>query len=515
VLPSSHSRRIAWASAVVIAIITRTVALGRWPGLNGDESWYGVNVEEFLAGGTPFLHTPPGNPLSPLHSGLLLALSSVLDASPSVLRMPEVILGMLAVLLAYPLLRKPLGGRAALLATVLLAVSPAAITYARFGWDPSGTPLLMLLAVAAALHDRPVFVLIAMAVAYLVHPTNVFAFPIVAAAWAPSGLARYRRMSSPGQRRTWHAAIAAMIVVMPVGIWALIRIANNPATPLPSISMALERLVSPALWLDRAWGAFSLLSGVTPVAFVAGPLPSLAVVCAAGLIGLIVVGSLVFTWRQWWGHHYAGWLAGGVAAGFAGFHIVAVPFAFHPGFERYALFLLVPMLIVVAIALDAAIERAASVGTGSAATVVVTMLMVIGGGYFYPLATRGGAGDVTFRTGAVEPKLAAFRFIDNDSHDAGAVTIVADDWWLYWSIRYFAGAQSRFNVEPGPAASILGGTHPRSAARLPIPAAQRTYRVKFAEPGLPAEQSNARFTATDPLGHPIVEVLLLPQQDRP
>ena len=102
---AAKDRRIVLYAAIAVGIIARTVALGRWPGLNGDESWYGVNVQEFLAGGTPFLHTGVGNPLNPIHSGLLLALSVVFDPSPALLRVPEVILGVIALVIAFPLLR--------------------------------------------------------------------------------------------------------------------------------------------------------------------------------------------------------------------------------------------------------------------------------------------------------------------------------------------------------------------------------------------------------------------------
>src|SRR5262245_17246251 len=111
-----------WWLAVAVAVAARTIELGRWPGLNGDESWYGVNVLEFLSGGTPFLHTGVGNPLNPIHSGLLLLVSTIFDPSPALLRVPAVILGIAAVVIAYPLLARPLGQRAAFIATVLLAL---------------------------------------------------------------------------------------------------------------------------------------------------------------------------------------------------------------------------------------------------------------------------------------------------------------------------------------------------------------------------------------------------------
>jgi len=56
-----------WLITIAIAMALRTVALGRWPGINGDEAWYGVNVQELLHGGAVFWRTGVGNPLNPLH----------------------------------------------------------------------------------------------------------------------------------------------------------------------------------------------------------------------------------------------------------------------------------------------------------------------------------------------------------------------------------------------------------------------------------------------------------------
>ena len=509
------SGRIVWAAAVAVAIVTRTAGLGRWPGLNGDEAWYGVNVEEWLAGGAPFLSTGVGNPLNPIHSGLLLLVSSIFEPSVALLRIPGVILGVAAVLLAYPLLRKPIGERAALIATVLLAVSPTAIVYSRLGWDPSGTPFITLLALAAALHDRAVLAMGVMALAYLVHPTNIFALPVVAAAWIPHGMAHYRRAASSTRRRVMQGAISAAILAVPFGAWALIKIANNPATPLPSFSMALERIISPQLWFEHFLGALELLSGITSVAYVAAAVPLPVVIGSAAIVGVVVLGSHLYAFRCWRAQRHSTWLLAGVAASFAGFHVVAIPAAFQPGFERYALFLLIPMVIVASIAIAAAAEQRPAAGMVLAGTVTATMIAVITLGYFRPLVSFGGGSELTYRTGAVEPKLAAFRFIDQDSHDAESVTIVAEDWWLYWSLRYFAGAHTRFFVEPGPNAAIPGGTHPPSAASRPAPASGRKYIVRFGDAQAPPEYSQAQFTAADPIGRPIVEVFLLSGQHRP
>ena len=503
-------RRVAygvWLTALAVAVAARTVELGRWPGLNGDESWYGVNVLEFLNGGTPFWRTGVGNPLSPIHSGLLMLLSTVFEPSPGLLRVPEVILGLAAVAIANPLLSRPLGERAAFIAALLLAVSPTAIAYARLGWDPSGTPLFSLLTVGLAFRDRPMAALVAFVVGYFVHPTNLFLAPVIAAAWAPHAIDRYRQSTARKRALLMGLGIAGVIVAIPLGIWALVRVANNPDTPLPSLTMAIERMFSPLMWLGRLWGAMGLLSGTTTATYIGGPLPWAFGAAIATIAAVILVSAILFGWSAFRARRHATWLLCGVAVAMAGFHVVAVPAAFQPGFERYALFLLVPLIVLTAVAIDALAERSILAGVAATTVMTVAALAVIVGGYFVPLATRGGDGPQTYRTGAVEPKLAAFRFIDAD-RGAGAVTIVAEDWWLYWSLRYFAGVDGPIHVEPAPSTSIPGGVRPAGVAAPARPAASKTYVVAFAGSAFPATlaRASAVFTAVDPLGRPILQV---------
>jgi 4-amino-4-deoxy-L-arabinose transferase-like glycosyltransferase len=507
-LNQDRSRKIVWIAAMAGAIGMRTVALGRWPGLNGDESWYGVNVQELLSGGTPFLHTGVGNPLNPFHSGLLLALSVIFEPSPQLLRAPSVILGMLAVLLAYPLLRGPLGRRAALLATVLLAISPVAIAYARLGWDPSGSPLFTLLAVAAALNDRPILALLSVGLGFLVHPTNVFVLPAVAGAWVPHAVRRYQQASSTTRLRAMRIGAAAMVIAIPLVAMALLRIANNPNTPLPSVRMVIERISSPTQWFNRAWQTVDLLIGVTSAADISAPMPPMAAAAATALLAITLLLGIGLGRTALRTNRHAHWFLAGVCVTFAGFHIVALPAALQPGLERYALFLLVPMLIGIAIIVDALMTMRAHGGRLAIGVLTATMLLTTIGGYFYPLAARGGESSITYRTGAVEPKLAAFRFIDADSQGGGTVNVIVEDWWLYWTLRYFAGADGRIHVDPAPTADIPGGIRPAGTAPRPLAPASRTYAVAFAGSAFPSTLtgSPAVFTAMDPMGRPILNV---------
>jgi hypothetical protein len=502
----SRGRTIALLLTLAVAALVRTVALDRWPAINGDESWYGVNVQELLTGGTPFWHTGIGNPLSPIHSGLLLALSTVTGPSALVLRAPEVLLGLLAVAIAYPLLSRPLGPRAALLTAMFLAVSPTAVAYSRLGWDPSGTPLMTLLAIGAALLDRPVLALIASGMAFFVHPTNLFVMPIVAAAWAPHAVDKYRAASPAARRYLLRAAIVSAIIAVPVGAWMAIRIAGNPNTSLPSVSMVIERVTSPQLWATRTWGFVDLLSGISTVIHIAAPVPAGIAAMANIVLVAVLLASLWGGWRLFRSHRYAWWLCAGIAVAFAGFHVVAMGVALAPTSERYGVFMLVPMTIVLAIAIDAWIERHRWAYAAAGLTTAL-MLAVLLGGYFYPLASFGGDAMTTYRTGATEPKLAAFEFVASDS-GSDRVQVVADGWWLYWTLRYFAGPDGRITVDPAPNTNMPGGIRPAGAPAPAVPPSQRTYVIAFAGSPFPATLTSSApiFTAVDPIGRPIVEV---------
>jgi hypothetical protein len=505
--------RALYLAAVVTALVVRTIALDRWPGINGDESWYGVNVQEWLHGGTPFLATGVGNPLNPIHSGLLLAFSTIFDASGAVLRAPEVLLGWLAVALAYPLLHLPLGRRAALVVTLVLAVSATTVGYSRIGWDPSGTPFMAVLALGCALHNRPGWALTALAAGWLVHPTNVFLAPAVAGAWAPHAVDRVRSSSAASRRRAWRAAAVVAVLAVPLVAWLLMRIAANPETPLPPVRVALERLVSPVLWAARAWDALGLVSGVTTASYIAGPLPPLAARAIPALWAMVCGACVLAGWRALRSARHAGWLLAGTAASFAAFHIVAGPSAMQAGFERYALSLYVPLVIGFGIAIDAAWRTRPVAGASAATAIGVLSAAVLAGGYFYPLAATGGEGAATYRTGHVEPKAAAFDFIAADAADAAAVTVVAEDWWLYWTLRYFAGPGGPIHVEPAPGADIPGGVRPPGASPARIPPAERTYAVAWAGSNWPRTLTSEPpvFTAADPIGRPILAVYRVKQ----
>ncbi|HYE88797.1 MAG TPA: hypothetical protein VEA16_20695, partial [Vicinamibacterales bacterium] len=84
----------------------------------------------------------------------------------------------------------------------------------------------------------------------------------------------------------------------------------------------------------------------------------------------------------------------------------------------------------------------------------------------------------------------------------------AEDWFLYWTLRYFAGPNGAVYVDPVPGASLPGGTRPRGAIEPARPALLRTYVVAYANSQYPAmrELTAPSFTAFDPIGRPVLHV---------
>lgn len=495
------------ASLVVIGVALRTIALGRLPGINGDEAWYGVNAHLVLDGEPAFLRTGIGNIVSPLHSGLLLPLERLAGPSFVLLRLPSVFWGCLAIVLAYPLLVRTIGTRAAVIMTGILALSPAAVSQARFGWDPSATIVLSLLAVAFAIARRPLLTVAAFLLALVAHPTNIFLAPVLASQWAPTLLAWYQRATA--RFRTLMLIVSAGVLFLAFPFALNFARSAAHAGFLPSIELVTERLTAPFAWYSVSLGVVSLFSGVT-TSMIAGLPPAALRIGANVITSFVLAVACIGAWRgsyrtpSW----RVGWYGAGLVLSVVSFHVVAGQRGLEAGTERYAMFLMVPLSMLAASGL-ASLGRT---GTATALVLYGTLGAVLTVGYFIPLVREGGHGHSTYRTGAVEPKLAAFEFVKAHSRDAEVVALFAEDWWLYWPTRYLAWHDRRLHVE------MLGGYErwlvppggrPRSYEQAP----DRVYAVVFAG-GEYWEtlrgEATMLFSAADPLGRPIVHVMLVP-----
>ena len=440
---------------MAVAIAFRVYALGRLPGINGDEAWYGVQAEHWLAGAAGQWRTPSGNIPGPLHLGLLTLLQLVAKPSFVLLRLPSLLSSLAAMALTYGAVRRYFDRPTAAMALVIMAVLPVNIVYARFGWDPSHSGLIDMGAAAFALAGNPLGCALVFALALAVHPTNIFVAPFLVLAFAGADVAR----------RGWKGAIlrTAMLVAM-----------LGAATTVLAVTASVERAADvPASFLDRLsqpdqWGAFVLLylrlltgdtSLISVVGIGLGAARDPAEIVLAGLLfGLSVTAVVSISRRR--ASLEAGILLGWMASLLL-FFVFAGDAAISPHFERYAVCLIVPTVLALVVLLRELGERGAHWRRPFAVVGVAAFLALLGfwQHYFVALETTGSTSHQTFWTGAHEPKEVAFERIAAASPDGAR--IVAENWWLYWPLTYLAAGHplevDRERLSPGPAPA--GGTY--------------------------------------------------------
>ncbi len=160
------------------ALWLRVTSLGAIPWHNGDESYEGTELVHMLRGEPFTFFSQSGNLLSPFYLGLQAPFQLFGEPAVWKLRVAAMISGLLAVLAAYYLGRKPLGRTTALLAAGLLAPLPGAIFYARLGHEYSQFPLFGIVALTFALRGKPVAVALTLIAAIVAHPINLLLCPV-------------------------------------------------------------------------------------------------------------------------------------------------------------------------------------------------------------------------------------------------------------------------------------------------------------------------------------------------
>lgn len=427
--------------AAVLALLAaatalRVIDLGHVPGLNGDEAWYGAMALRWLRGQPMDWRTPTGNLLNPFFFLPLSALHAWFAPSIALLRVPALLSGVVACALNYFLRRRQFDQQTALVSTVLLAILPINLAYSRFAWDASQSLLATVLVLYAAC-CRPAWRglaagLVALAAAVIVHPTNVFAAPLILVPWAAELIGTWMLRQGLDATRWRRRLLTAC------GWSCLLAVALTPAR---AVAFVLNYL--------------RLLSGATVYRFIAGSLadsvewPGLRDVDMFDIVALLLVAvcscGFVRSLSQRPGPLDRA-LAWGFGFSLAGFYLVAGPAALQPHHERYAIVLIVPSVLVLSRGMVWWLSVRPHPTTHWCMVAVGWLLL--GSFWFYylrPLETTGGDAHLAFRTAAMEPKHAAIRAIQHAA-PGRPVWIVADDWWLYWPLYYLAAGDANLHV---------------------------------------------------------------------
>lgn len=391
----SRSVPIVLALVVIAAIVLRLLWLDRLTGIDGDEAWYGALAQRWAAGDFTLWRTPTGNYPGPIQPALIALGQFVAPSEYILLRIPTLLSSLTAMALAWSIGRRHVDAATGRIALLLMAVLPANIAYARFGWDPSHSGMIVLGGIALALERRLALTMLIFALAVWTHPTNVFAAPLLLIVF----IAAERQA---GEMPLFTVRNGLLIGAMGL-ITAIMMATAIQAGQFANAGAIVARLVSPADWLVFVLLFGRLMAGEPWFVHLAGSsygalLPLVDVVAMTMLAGtawyaartlkrdgLTVSGGLL-----------AGWLAMVVA-----YALIGGNAPLNAPTERYAFVLVAPTALAMAMMLGAALGRPAgtwreAIDMAVAGGALITSTIVF---YLVPLATRDGTGDNAFKTG--------------------------------------------------------------------------------------------------------------------
>lgn len=442
----------------------RVWQLDHLPGINGDEAWYGIQAMRLLAGDAVAWRTPTNNVLNPFYFVPLLALHTLGAPSAAMLRWPAVASGLLALVVNYWLCRRTFDRPTAMITTAMLAVLPINIAYSRFGWDTSQTLLFTLPAVylpllaaqEAKLRQRWIVAAgLALAASLIVHPTNIFTMPllVIPLAWACRG-ELLDAMHQPRPIWQWIAAgtiaVFGFVIVLGMARHWLATIASRLAAPLQ-------------LW-EFFWHYQRLFSGLTVYRFIVGSTLTaenaadwLWLDAAAWLFAAVIALGL---WNRYCNScHERRWqdvcLLCGWAAMLLGFYLVAGPRAIAPHYERYALCLIAPAIVLAGRGLGWWIVPSSNTSPRRNAWLPMSIVLALGWlalldfdrHYLRFIHETGGGSHATFRTAHVEPKQAALAEVLRQRNVDQMSWIVTAEYWNEKPLTYLAAGQEQLRVE--------------------------------------------------------------------
>ncbi|MBF0123098.1 MAG: glycosyltransferase family 39 protein [Candidatus Omnitrophica bacterium] len=467
---AGHFPQISWARINIflvftLAVIFRMMALDRIPGINGDEAFYGRNALALLRGDHFLLHTPTGNYLNPFHTGVLVILQSFMPLSFWVLRLPALLTGLALIPVTFYVVCKLFDREKALLAALLTAVVPINMAYARMGWDPSQTTFVSIIVIYFALREKWLFTVCALMAAYLVHPTNIFLVPVVLTYPVLSFLKRSYRVSP--LKAFGFLCLGSIVAGSVVAFiyWQRSFVFNNMPFHV------LTRIQSPNLWVLFFLDYVRLFSGTTIFEYISGSgyTPQSWWWDTAFVYFFIIIFFLGFKEFIKADKKKEFGLLLGLLVALVLFYVIAGREAIRPHQERFAMFLVMPTIVMVAV-----IVGEFAVSLRQKRWVLATVLVLCWGllisfslNYFYHMVRTGGTSHYTFWTGVEEPKKASLNIIINDTKGLKADVIVSQ-WFSFGPIAYLGAAYKNLNIRMF-----------TSSWRLKIRFARATYIVVF------------------------------------
>lgn len=455
----------AWSLALIlvvalcmVGVAMRLLWLDTLAGINGDEAWYGNAALAMYRDGWSLPLTPNRSIPGPGQILYLLMVQWFAPESILVLRASTVLVSLAAIALAFKVADRLAGRPAGIIAALLMAALPFNIAYARLGWDPSYSGMVVLLACLLALRGRVFASAFVALAAVLLHPVNVFALPFL---WCVVAWDRYCR---DGRTRAAEQSLGYGVVLAPLVLFAfMLSRLSRSLENVPENGTALD----PHRFLAFAKGIPPMFTGDTVFRDLTGDgLGSLAVPAGIALTGLFLAIVVLATFRPVRRQRYRTWVGAlaGLLLMFLGLYLFAGQQALKPGGERYGFVMIAPGAVTVALLLDSALRR--STALLAASVVAAAMLVVTANYYFIPLRHGAAHAPPAYWTSVEEPKAAAADQVHRLLARQPTAVVVGEDYWLAQPIKYLADlpevvqfnkAPPSFAVQPGQILAVYRG----------------------------------------------------------
>jgi hypothetical protein len=479
-----------------IGLYFRLSEIERVPGINGDEAWYGVQaqrvVDQYLEGQQALpgekvnFRTPTGNFWNPFL--MIPRIILELTGEPSLwrLRLPAAITGVLTLLVNYWLCRRATNRTLAWTSTLILAILPVNIAYSRIAWDASQTVLFCLPAIYLPLignrqseKSKKYLILtgLSLVCAIIVHPTNLFMIPVTL--WLSWPLLKY----DWGKGEIWCAAVF-LGVIIPVVLLSFKVFQFTQGNPG-------FRFLDSTSWnivvLQPLWGFCRAMLGLftgesiytsmshTELGIARFVLLTMSLFMIWGIFHYILTYATVFypTPMNISCNVFKGWETPGIYPIFQrlfyGLILAIIPFYClaasyfakidsqgqagpQAGYERYALWLVAPLSLMLAIVLSHSRVklRWEKIGVYGVRWALVPIML----GFFYQhywlqFAADNQATDLgheTYRTGLMDPRMAKWQELKQQLQPGEIPHIIYSEteqsWWYIWTLKYLSYKQA-------------------------------------------------------------------------
>jgi len=434
---------------LIISLAFKFIYLGQVPGINADEAYWSVVLQDFSNGVGEWPWSPPTTRLmNPLYPALIWIANHVFPLGFGYLRIISVFADFVLLIVAFLVIKGSSKWIDKFIFILLLSSLPLHTVFARLAWEPCLIPLFSFLTIHFAMERKFFYCSLALVVGILVHPTLVFLSPIVFILWIEHF--RGAQLSGTNLRRQMICLLLLAEIIFAICFYTIhvfLREENwqgflghlgNFWMLIESFGWLLYSIVGTTVFAEFTGGHFS-----------AGMLGSLSWL---GILMILLFASLCFLFFKK-RRSNALLLTIGLFLSLILFYIGSYfhgafvqlneNWVWEVGYQRFILWLGAPVVFLIYEALSAlGIKKSGAIVLASAA-----LTYTVYGFFIKSINQSAFVYPPVYATGLIEPKQAAYEWVKQAIHSqrpkpsgTSMVTpIVAEDWWLFWPGRYWLG----------------------------------------------------------------------------